>query len=115
MGFGRERGEWLAGEIRDVSKLYRAGVRLLNQAGTDINLGDRMSLALGHARLGDEKAAMRELAAATADKRWSQAGYDKGDLWNLAKIQLALDKKAAAIDSLDQAIAYRTPDGRPAY
>src|SRR3546814_18316040 len=72
MAFARANVEWLAGKTGDARNLYRAAVGRLNQAGTDIAAYDRLRLGRAYARLGDEKTAMQELAAATADKRMSQ-------------------------------------------
>src|SRR3546814_964193 len=69
-----------------------------------------MGLAVAYARLGEEKAAMREFATATTDMRRSHADFDEGVA--LALIQLALGQKAAAIDSLGQYMALQTKDGR---
>src|SRR3546814_7333711 len=68
MSFARANVELLAGKTGDARNLYRAAVGRLNQAGTDIAAYDRLRLGRAYARLGDEKTAMQELAAATADK-----------------------------------------------
>src|SRR3546814_18051044 len=69
-----------------------------------------MGLAVAYARLGEEKAAMREFATATTDMRRSPADFDDGVA--LALIPLALGQKAAAIDSLGPYMALQTTDGR---
>src|SRR3546814_13043555 len=69
-----------------------------------------MGLAVAYARLGEEKAAMREFATATTDMRRSHADFDEGVA--LALIKLALGQKAAAIASLGQYMALQTKDGR---
>src|SRR3546814_18156315 len=92
---------------------YTARVRptnLGNQADKEFDPGDRMGLAVSYARLGKEKAAMREFATATTDMQRSHADFDEGVA--LALIQLALSQKAAAIDSLGQYMALQTKDGR---
>lgn len=115
MAFARANVEWLAGKTGDARNLYRAAVGRLNQAGTDIDAYDRLRLGRAYARLGDERAAMQELAAATADKRMSQGFLGELYMWRLAEIQLALDKKSAAIDTLRKLVASRTHDGKPRY
>src|SRR3546814_20461159 len=70
---------------------------------------------LAYARLGDEKTAMQELAAATADKRMSRGLLGELYMWRLAEIQLAFDKKSATIDTLRKLVALRTHDGKPHY
>src|SRR3546814_7976360 len=101
----RAKVERLAGKPREARVLTRAAINLVNQADKDIDPGDRMGLAVAYARLGEEKAAMREFATATTDMRRSHADFDEGVA--LALIQLALGQKAAAIDSLGQYMADR--------
>src|SRR3546814_2437122 len=115
MVFARAKVEWLAGKTGDARNLYRAAVGRLNQAGTDIDAYDRLRLGRAYARLGDEKTAMQELAAATADKRMSRGLLGELYMWRLAEIQLALDKKSATIDTLRKLVALRTHDGKPHY
>src|SRR3546814_807967 len=115
MACARANVEWLAGKTGDARTLYRAAIRRLNQAGTDIDAGDHLRLGAAYARLGDERAAMQELAAATADKRMSQVFLGELYMWRLAQIQLALDKKSATIDTLRKLVALRTHDGKPVY
>src|SRR3546814_17445393 len=110
--FARGNVEWLAGTTGDAGTWYRAAIRRLNQAGTDIEAGDHLRLGAAYARLGDERAAMQELAAATADKRMSQVFLGELYMWRLAQIQLALDKKSATIDTLRKLVALRTHDGK---
>src|SRR3546814_11837961 len=100
MAFARANVEWLAGKTGDARTLYRAAIRRLNQAGTDIDAGDHLRLGAAYARLGDERAAMQELAAATADKRMSPVFLGELYVWRLAPIKFALDKKSATIDTL---------------
>src|SRR3546814_14578762 len=115
MACARANVEWLAGKTGDARTLYRAAIRRLNQAGTDIDAGDHLRLGAAYARLGDERAAMQELAAATADKRMSQVFLGELYMWRLAQIQLALDKKSATIDTLRKLVALRTHAGKPVY
>src|SRR3546814_2546442 len=68
MTFERAKVERLAGKPREARVLTRAAINLVNQADQDIDPGDRMGLAVAYARLGEEKAAMREFATATTDK-----------------------------------------------
>src|SRR3546814_16276167 len=102
MAFARANVEWLAGKTGDARNLYRAAVGRLNQAGTDIAAYDRLRLGRAYARLGDEKTAMQELAAATADTRMSQCFLGELYMWRLGEIQLALDKMSATLDNLRQ-------------
>src|SRR3546814_7952389 len=90
MVFARAKVEWLAGKTGDARNLYRASVGRLNQAGTDIDAYDRLRLGRAYARLGDEKTAMQELAAATADKRMSRSEEHTSELQSLMRISYAV-------------------------
>src|SRR3546814_2241652 len=92
MAFARAKVEWLAGKTGDARNLYRAAVGRLNQAGTDIDAYDRLRLGRAYARLGDEKTAMQELAAATADKRMSRGRSEEhtSELQSLMRISYAV-------------------------
>lgn len=115
LAFMRAHIEWLAGKTRAAHTLYRAAIGLMQRAGHDIGPGGRMRLGVAYARLGDEKSAMQALAKATADKRMSDANGSAGYLWSLALVQLALEKKSAAIESLGKLAALRGDDGKPIF
>src|SRR3546814_20139497 len=106
----RAKVEWLAGKTGDARNLYRAAVGRLNQAGTDIDAYDRLRLGRAYARLGDEKTAMQEIAAATADKRMSRGLLRELYMGRLAEIQLAVDKKSATHATHRTSLSLRTPD-----
>src|SRR5690606_13829002 len=69
MAFARARVEWVAGETADARLFYRTAVDLVTRSGNDIMPRDRMRLSVAHARLGEEKAAMREISTAKEDLR----------------------------------------------
>jgi TolB-like protein/Tfp pilus assembly protein PilF len=113
LAFARADLEWLAGNTRDARPLYRTAITRLTHDGNDINPQDRVRLSLAHARLGDEETAMQELALAYADKRWARANEnDEGyKLWILARIQLGLGKRSAAIDTVRRMVASSVSGG----
>src|SRR3546814_11528424 len=47
MAFARAHVEWLAGKTGDARTLYRAAIRRLNQAGTDIDPASRRATCRG--------------------------------------------------------------------
>src|SRR3546814_15713076 len=100
MSYERAKVDRLAGKPREARVLTRAAINLVNQADKDIDPGDRMGLAVAYARLGEERAEMREFATATEDMRRSHADLDIGIA--LALIQLELGTQAAAIHPLQQ-------------
>src|SRR3546814_9207229 len=51
MAFARANVEWLAGKTGDARTLYRAAIRRLHQAGTDIDAGDHLRLDRKSTRL----------------------------------------------------------------
>ncbi|MGH8115085.1 MAG: hypothetical protein ACREPS_08555, partial [Rhodanobacteraceae bacterium] len=105
MAMSQANVEWLAGDKDAARVFYGKAIRLMTQPGTQ-DTGGNPRLGLAYARLGQADAAMQqnEFFAAT-DRRSHAMGFEAQRKFMLAKIQVALGKDAAAIDTLAQVLA----------
>jgi TolB-like protein/Tfp pilus assembly protein PilF len=113
MAFARARIEWLARKTNAARRLYRTAIDLATRssAETEISAQGRARLGLAYARLGDADAARKESDQALAIAAKTHGpDLTKEVQYALAKTQLALGNKSAAIDMLTQVLAMRPDD-----
>jgi TolB-like protein/Flp pilus assembly protein TadD len=115
MAFARANIEWLAGRLDDARAFYRTAVGMVTSSSSETEIGapDHARLGVAYARLGDAGAARKESDQALA----LAAKTHKPDLtqdveFALAKTQLALGNKSAAIDRLTEVLSMNPRDIR---